>query len=101
MNVLIIGAGMYVTGRNQTGNATVLASLCQVSKQLHVRRVTVAAKNPANESLLLSTAEGINHKIGSKLAVWRGDLSPRTLDLLAVEWSQGKGHRKMKPASDD
>ncbi len=67
MNVLIIGAGMYVTGRNNTGPGTVLASLCEISKKIPLERVTIAAKNPANQQLVQDRISEINRKIGSDL----------------------------------
>ena len=45
MKIIVIGAGMYVTGRNNSGVGTVLSSLSQISKELEIEKVTVVATN--------------------------------------------------------
>jgi len=44
MKILILGAGMYVTGRNQSGNGTVLSSLIQLSKKVLINEIVIIAK---------------------------------------------------------
>jgi D-galacturonate reductase len=69
MKILVIGAGMYVTGRNRTGEGTVLASLSQISKEMNFETVDIVARNPVNAVIVSEAAERINQRIGSKLNV--------------------------------
>jgi hypothetical protein len=39
MKIIVIGAGMYVTGRNNSGVGTVLSSLSQLSKEMKIEKV--------------------------------------------------------------
>jgi len=69
MNILIVGAGMYVTGREGTGIGTILSSLGETSKTLSDLTVTVVAKKPANEAVVAEATARINATIGSSLTV--------------------------------
>lgn len=69
MKILVIGSGMYVTGRNNTGPGTVLASLSEISKQIPFAKVMVVARNPENRRLVQDKVQEINRKIGSALQV--------------------------------
>ncbi|OGA54329.1 MAG: hypothetical protein A3G25_09975 [Betaproteobacteria bacterium RIFCSPLOWO2_12_FULL_63_13] len=79
MKVLVIGAGMYVTGRDGTGPGTVLSSLAQTSKALPIEEVTVVATSPANAATVDAAAARINATIGSDLKV-RYRAIARTVD---------------------
>ena len=59
MKILILGAGMYVTGRGKSGVGTVLSALAQTSKTIHIEEVTVVAKNTVNKKNVLSTIKKI------------------------------------------
>ena len=48
MKIIVIGAGMYVTGRNNSGVGTVLSSLSQLSKEVKIEKVTVIANSPSS-----------------------------------------------------
>ena len=67
MNILVIGSGMYVTGRSGTGPGTVLASLCEISKRIPFEMLRIVAKNPENRRLVQNKVQEINRKIGSAL----------------------------------
>lgn len=69
MKVLVLGAGMYVTGRGNTGVGTVLASLAETSRTQTVEAVTVAATNPANASVVAEAAVRLNDKLNTRLPV--------------------------------
>lgn len=69
MKILVIGAGMYVTGRAGSGTGTVLSSLAETSKSFPIERVQVVAKNPANEAAVADVVKRINATIGSSLNV--------------------------------
>ncbi len=67
MKILVIGAGMYVTGRHGTGEGTILASLAQTSREIQLERVDVIARNPANAAAVAEAMARINHRISSHL----------------------------------
>lgn len=69
MKILVVGAGMYVTGRHGTGEGTILASLAQASKDIQIEGVDVIARNPANSHLVEEAQDRINCRIGSDLKV--------------------------------
>lgn len=69
MNVLVIGAGMYVTGRNNSGVGTLLASLAEASKNVSINKVIVAATNFANEKTVGENAARINELLGLNVVV--------------------------------
>ena len=48
MRVLVIGAGMYVTGRDGTGVGTILSSLAESSRTIEIEKVTVVARSESN-----------------------------------------------------
>lgn len=68
MRILVAGAGMYVTGRNNTGIGTILASLCETSRELPIERVTVAATNPDNAAVVAEATARLNTQLGTTLA---------------------------------
>lgn len=69
MKILIIGAGMYVTGRDGTGTGTILSSLAEVSRVLPIDEVTVVATNPANSMAVAEATARINNMLGTSLRV--------------------------------
>jgi predicted dehydrogenase len=69
MRVLVIGAGMYVTGRKGTGTGTILSSLAETSKTLDIDEVVVAARHRTNRSVVADAVARINKTIGSDLKV--------------------------------
>jgi D-galacturonate reductase len=69
MNILIVGAGMYVTGREGTGTGTVLAALAECSRRFPISRVTVVARSEENAAHVAAAAQRINGLLGTKLDV--------------------------------
>ena len=69
MRILVLGAGMYVTGRGTAGLGTVLPSLAQASKHLGIQAVTVAATRADNAEVVAQAAAAINAKLGTRLVV--------------------------------
>ena len=67
MNVLVVGAGMYVSGRGTSAPGTVLASLAQASRELPIESVTVVARNPENAGHISRTLENLNTRLGTRL----------------------------------
>ncbi|TAF35224.1 MAG: gfo/Idh/MocA family oxidoreductase [Cytophagales bacterium] len=69
LNVLIIGAGMYVSGRHGTGNGTVLSALAQVSKKHPIGKVCVTSPSASNDVSIKEATARINALLGTSLAV--------------------------------
>lgn len=67
MKILVIGAGMYVTGRHGTGEGTILASLAQSSRELNLEKVDIIARNPSNATVIEEATTRINNRIGANL----------------------------------
>jgi len=69
MNILVVGAGMYVTGRGGYGPGVILASLLEASRELPLSKVTVAAIRSENESYLLETTQRLNQQMNVSVDV--------------------------------
>ena len=69
MKVLVVGAGMYVTGKNGTGPGTLLSSLAETSKKLSIEEVVVLSKNSSSGKTVKESIGRINREIGSNLKV--------------------------------
>ena len=67
MNLLVVGSGMYVTGREQSGVGTILAALCQYSLDRDVNKVVVVSKSSASEIEVADAVSRINSVLGSEL----------------------------------
>ena len=67
MKILIVGAGMYVTGRNNSGTGTILSSIAQYSKSSIVDEVVIVARNHENASVIQTETDRINNTIDSNL----------------------------------
>jgi len=67
MRILIVGAGMYVTGRNNTGTGTILSSIAQYSKTSQVDEVVIVARSSENEAVIKKETQRINQTIKSNL----------------------------------
>jgi len=82
MKIIVIGAGMYVTGRNNSGVGTVLSSLSQISKELEIEKVTVVATNLVSSKKAKSAIKRINKKLNSSLRVDHYNLNENNLESL-------------------
>ena len=69
MKVLVVGAGMYVTGRGETGIGTVLCSLAETSRSMPIDEVTVVARASENRLAVDEAAGRINRSLGTSLRV--------------------------------
>ena len=67
MKVLVVGAGMYVTGRQGSGVGTVMAALAQASRRLPIDEVVIVARDPANGAAVDEAAARINGRLGTSL----------------------------------
>ncbi len=68
MNILILGAGMYVTGRKNTGVGTLLAAVAESSRTMPIEKVTVAARSESNAAVVQDAANRINGILGTTLS---------------------------------
>ena len=48
MNILVVGAGMYVTGRHTSGPGSALGSIGELSKTLDIDAITVVSKSESS-----------------------------------------------------
>ncbi|MCG3203029.1 MAG: Inositol 2-dehydrogenase/D-chiro-inositol 3-dehydrogenase [Gammaproteobacteria bacterium] len=69
MRVLVLGAGMYVTGRDGTGNGTILSALFQYARHSPVSEVTVVARSQGNGPKVAQAAERTATLLRTSLAV--------------------------------
>ena len=68
MRLLIVGSGMYVTGRDGTGTGTILSSLAQFSKS-SVIEVVVVSKSKESAAAVAEATRRINALLKSVLKV--------------------------------
>lgn len=69
MNILVVGAGMYVTGREGTGIGTILSSLAECSRSFDINMVMVIARKPDNLISVSEASDRINQLIGTALKI--------------------------------
>jgi D-galacturonate reductase len=85
LNILVVGAGMYVTGRGTGGMGTVLPALAQISRNAPIAQVTVIATHADNASLVESVTARINELLGTMIRVQyrsiRGTVAETIRDL--------------------
>lgn len=60
---------MYVTGRGGHGPGTILAALCEASREIGIDEVIVAATLEDNAPVVAEAANRLNARLGSKLKV--------------------------------
>ena len=82
MKIIVIGAGMYVTGRNNSGVGTILSSLSQLSKETKIEKVTVIASSITSSKSVDSAINRINKILNSSLQVDYYDLEHNTIECL-------------------
>ena len=69
MKILVVGAGMYVTGRGTGGIGTLLPALAQYSRGNPIEAVTVLATRAEADSGVAEAAARVNALLGSSLPV--------------------------------
>lgn len=67
MRALVVGSGMYVTGRGGTGVGTILAALCQYSRVGELTEIVVVSRSEASASAVTESLQRINQALGSGL----------------------------------
>jgi predicted dehydrogenase len=85
LNILVVGAGMYVTGRGTAGLGTVLPALAQISRKVAIGKIVVVATRSENAALVHGLADRINRMLGTAVQVEyraiQGSLSETIEDL--------------------
>ncbi len=69
LNVLVVGAGMYVCGTGTPGFGTILPSLFQASREGSVNEITIAATDPAKKDAVMERAAGLGRQLNVDAAV--------------------------------
>lgn len=70
MNGLIIGSGAYVTGRNNSGSGTILASLMQYAADTgHIHSLVVTSPSASSGEAVDKAASELNRKMNSSVRV--------------------------------
>ena len=69
LNVLVVGAGMYVCGTGTPGFGTILPSLFAASRDGIVNEVTIAATDPSKRASVLETAANLAAVLGVQKVV--------------------------------
>lgn len=67
LNVLVVGAGVYVCGRGTDGYGTILPALYRAKKEGLVGRVSIAATNPQSMAALTEKSKALNDIFGFDL----------------------------------
>jgi len=80
MKILIIGAGMYVTGRDNTGVGTILSSIAESSKNINIEKVMIVAKQSSNKNKIQKAIKRINNDLGSNISVEYHQLKNDTIN---------------------
>ncbi len=84
MKMLVIGAGMYVTGRGNTGAGTILAALAETSKTVPLEKVVVAARRSSGGKDVREASVRINRLLGARLSIEYRALGQKPLQQLRV-----------------
>ena len=72
MNLLIVGCGMYVTGRDESGLGTILASTMQTLGMDSNSKIIICATKTENEEVVTKSNQRLNDALGlSKSVVYR------------------------------
>jgi len=69
LNVLVVGSGMYVSGRGTKGFGTVLPALFRAKRMGLVDKVIIASKNPRGRQELWEKINALSNKMGVELNV--------------------------------
>ena len=74
LNVLVVGAGMYVCGRGTNGFGTVLPALYEAKKRNLLGSIRIAATSPSSIQKLKEKIDGLNRLLGVSMPI---DCFPR------------------------
>ena len=69
MNILVVGAGMYVTGRHTSGPGSALGSIGELSKTLDIDSITVVSKSESSLKDVNKSRDIINKELNIKVSI--------------------------------
>ncbi len=69
MNILVVGAGMYVTGRHTSGPGSALGSIGELSKTLDINSITVVSKNESSLKDVNRSRDIINKELNVNISI--------------------------------
>jgi hypothetical protein len=72
MRIVVVGAGMYVTGRGTAGFGTVLPALVQLSKEIEVDDIVVCSTTEAGRDDVERAAESLNRRLTASVKIRHG-----------------------------
>ena len=69
MNILVVGAGMYVTGRHTSGPGSALGSIGELSKTLNIDSITVVSKSESSLNDVIRSRDIINKELNIDVSI--------------------------------
>jgi hypothetical protein len=69
VNILVVGAGMYVTGRHTSGPGSALGSIGELSKTLDINSITVVSKNESSLKDVNRSRDIINKELNVDVSI--------------------------------
>ena len=69
MNILVVGAGMYVTGRHTSGPGSALGSIGELSKTLNIDSITVVSKSESSINDVNRSRDIINKELNIDVSI--------------------------------
>jgi D-galacturonate reductase len=69
VNILVVGAGMYVTGRHTSGPGSALGSIGELSKTLDIDSITVVSKSESSLKDVNKSRDIINKELNIKVSI--------------------------------
>ena len=69
MNILVVGAGMYVTGRHTSGPGSALGSIGELSKTLDIDSITVVSKSESSLNDVIRSRDIINKELNIDVSI--------------------------------
>ncbi len=69
MNILVVGAGMYVTGRHTSGPGSALGSIGELSKTLDIDSITVVSKSESSINDVNRSRDIINKELNIDVSI--------------------------------
>lgn len=92
MHLLIVGTGMYVTGRNGSGVGTILASIFETSKQISIESVLLVSPNKKSKEHVIEATQRLNSKLETNCRTIFKALGNDSLNEFELLLSQNKFH---------
>ena len=83
MKVLILGSGMYVTGKDHAKTGTILSSILQSSKSMPLSEIKIVSYSKSSEEHTLTSANYTNGLLGTDISVSFYWLQDKESDWLA------------------